>query len=1156
MGMRRDARKHDTVAVRQHQSVRQEDFWEYQPEQRVMTVDGPGRVIAVYDGPYPGSEEYEIRLEGGLGGGRYDAGQIEAASSVEASVGHTEATGLHTADQDYPELGTLLHDRPDPASLRYTAELGSGGTSVTPHASPAADGEAGDAEGQIAWNPGEYNEAQYHRPHDWTLARSINGEHIDDHGTAPHWVRAGNPNEYDELSTEGEPDPKWIEDIDKRQQAMASHPEDEPHGDDGHNDDDFDEDNMCAVEHEGTCEEAHDRATGANRHLAMPSIRHPEHPEGFETRIERSYKGDTGSSQNLVGYINGRRVGHINYSMYGNGDPEKADALKVNFLHTGSADPSAARVDVRTRPTGTGRGVASALMDHLYEKHPQAWINHGYRTSDGLKWWRRYQEPDPGRNVHNVHPSEGWNRYFDPEEVASDVRENEDKDPGHHTDSHDVGWAFDEYLGEGDGETYQPSPTDHALHHGTAVQLPLSTHRIVHNSDLPVEQRARHLLDHLGRGNMPEYNWHMDRNEAAYQAHTAHPEASGDTFGNTEPTQVMLHLDPPDHKAVSDEDVENYHEYGGGAFDMPGREGQSRHLRLRGISWAQKGRAFTGHTFEGEGEPVGIKPDDAALHNPMRRGHAETVRAHEEHAHRYAPHQSPLNPPGTGEQMKLFASSLPTLARQTDSTEDEDPEDGPRYDDFSGVPNLEHPFWGGAFNPTPGAAERAVTESVPAEVHPDDIPRDSAHLSMLVTAAMDPSFRFHVTAAWRDVQTKAKRIRSSGGVDITYADEGVVLGNVRGDHNVYETGLQRVVGKRQSVATYTCGCKWGAYHWGASDDLSRFAGRMCSHALALQYEAASRGMFGRDVEADDARPKWVPSKVVVKYDIDTGQHIRATASVPEHSPLMVAIASMEDDDPAAHVILAAVNDLFGDTSGYTEPSLMSPMGPTIPWNTDESPASAGPLKAAEPHNWGSITGPTMLPRIGRAISTEAFWQAIAPIVRAVAPAIIGHEVDKHTEPEGTSAILHEEPEGALPETDGHTASMGDVDLTGGSGIGGSGSVEELADDDLSPENPSIMTQGSSEDLSDIVASFQRSAGAKTLMAGGPKGDESSSDIAKAAEAYLAKTAASFSRAEQDALIHESPGVQASNTDRLDIAGTHYADLEKMDPGEDDLWLMM
>lgn len=143
---------------------------------------------------------------------------------------------------------------------------------------------------------------------------------------------------------------------------------------------------------------------------------------------------------------------------------------------------------------------------------------------------------------------------------------------------------------------------------------------------------------------------------------------------------------------------------------------------------------------------------------------------------------------------------------------------------------------------------------------------------LLTTASADPEFAFHVTAAWADVRAKAKRIRAEGGVRITLATGGVVFGEVKGDHHVYETGVQRFPGQKHSVATYTCGCKWGAYHWGADDDFSRFAGRMCSHALALQFEAQSRGMFGKDVKEDSTKPEWVPKKVVIRYDIDSGQN--------------------------------------------------------------------------------------------------------------------------------------------------------------------------------------------------------------------------------------------------------------------------------------------
>lgn len=183
--------------------------------------------------------------------------------------------------------------------------------------------------------------------------------------------------------------------------------------------------------------------------------------------------------------------------------------------------------------------------------------------------------------------------------------------------------------------------------------------------------------------------------------------------------------------------------------------------------------------------------------------------------------------------------------------------------------------------------------------------------AMLATAAADPDFRFHITAAWADVRAKAKRIRSEGGVRITLASDGVVFGEVQGDHDVYETGVQRFPGSKNSVATYTCGCKWGAYHWGAPDDFSRFAGRMCSHALALQYEAASRGMFGRDVMPDEAKPDWVPKKVVIRYDIDSGDNKLVRSSSREVTPL-VALAQWsraQGDDPEEFAFLLGLHGL-------------------------------------------------------------------------------------------------------------------------------------------------------------------------------------------------------------------------------------------------------
>ncbi|QDN95006.1 hypothetical protein FNV58_01340 (plasmid) [Streptomyces sp. RLB1-9] len=166
-----------------------------------------------------------------------------------------------------------------------------------------------------------------------------------------------------------------------------------------------------------------------------------------------------------------------------------------------------------------------------------------------------------------------------------------------------------------------------------------------------------------------------------------------------------------------------------------------------------------------------------------------------------------------------------------------------------------------------------------------------------MTAAADADFRFHITAAWRDVVAKAKRLRAEGRLRVTLASDGYVFAEVKGDHHVYETGLQRMPGK-VAAHSWSCGCKWGAYHWGADDDFSRFAGRMCSHALALQYEAQSRGMFGRDVHTDEHKPTWVPRHVVVRYDID--------ADTNRLAPSTAAVRSSELGVPLSFVARAAV----------------------------------------------------------------------------------------------------------------------------------------------------------------------------------------------------------------------------------------------------------
>lgn len=128
------------------------------------------------------------------------------------------------------------------------------------------------------------------------------------------------------------------------------------------------------------------------------------------------------------------------------------------------------------------------------------------------------------------------------------------------------------------------------------------------------------------------------------------------------------------------------------------------------------------------------------------------------------------------------------------------------------------------------------------------------------TGAAHPEVRFHRTASWPDVVAKAKRMRSEGGVRITRVASGMVIGEVRGDHAVYESGFQAFPGK-QAVMAWICGCPWASYHQNEPKGSTRYAGRMCSHAYAVRLEAQSRGMFGRTVHPDAPDPG---RQVVVK----------------------------------------------------------------------------------------------------------------------------------------------------------------------------------------------------------------------------------------------------------------------------------------------------
>lgn len=176
---------------------------------------------------------------------------------------------------------------------------------------------------------------------------------------------------------------------------------------------------------------------------------------------------------------------------------------------------------------------------------------------------------------------------------------------------------------------------------------------------------------------------------------------------------------------------------------------------------------------------------------------------------------------------------------------------------------------------------------------------------------------FEVTASWSDVRNKAQRISAEGGVHIAVSSGDGIGGTVKGDSDLYETFLTYVPGSRK-VGYWNCGCKWAAYSWGRSQPFRRFEGRMCSHALAMQFEALKQHAFNRrQVEEHDYRPAWMRDKTVVvqherAHDLaPAGIDHRRSAALHVEAGIEAADEPADQHPPAYAIALAAA------LAGYT-----------------------------------------------------------------------------------------------------------------------------------------------------------------------------------------------------------------------------------------------
>jgi 2'-5' RNA ligase len=126
---------------------------------------------------------------------------------------------------------------------------------------------------------------------------------------------------------------------------------------------------------------------------------------------------------------------------------------------------------------------------------------------------------------------------------------------------------------------------------------------------------------------------------------------------------------------------------------------------------------------------------------------------------------------------------------------------------------------------------------------------------------------------------------------------------------------------------------------------------------------------------------------------------------------------------------------------------------------------------------------------------------------------------------GAQAVLDEEPEGALPSTDGDAGADG-----------------AQSDQDYYPtdEQDNTHLYGGEGAAPSTIAWLDPSISNEEV-----KGNDDM-DIAAAARNYLMTSTAvkSFTYAEQQEIINEGEGVTAANLDRLNLEGTHYEQLEE------------
>lgn len=1041
--------------------------------QRVMTIDGiAGQVLFTSAAFSPGITEYEVILDGGLGQGTYTASQLRplpdgyraAPGKVPpgllpagVTAGLEAEAEIRLASDDYPEMGAVLHDRPDPGSVitvvgmrraaGYLDDEPEGRddswsddeASVPWHDSPAMEPPGRDVHRGIALQlPGHVHQVVHDEsrpPHErgFALARHLL--------TTPHPL----PSRGQGLGYNWTDDPEVAKASAEREGGIGSTA-------------------TPVVLHarlpdRQDMEDDRDLLRERYRTAPDPDAHHAgfEHdPWSFPDAETREVSMRSGSSVPITGVSWGPVGYHYTRDTTAGG---YADARHdPRYTHLDFPEGLSARASATY-------GRPDDARDGEYNGGPND--TGVYWTEPGQQEWSeehvgpQQEAPPPPWAVPPVlarlaQIEEACQLFGGTFHHATTINGTQVDDhgdaPEHGTQPRAIDpGSYDDRSTEGDGDPKWSDPVDPAhtkLYNGATVGMypegisagggpglaigpfTAALEPPVHGREMTPAMLAEHLHRDHGYSTDPSGMGALAISELA----SAHEEDHVNDLPEEGRKARWLSLThdgryPPHQFGEYFRDEVQPGEFPPG-YDPAGDREQppGSHHPVRDALWdAWNHRAsrvpWTGHEREElhswADVPTGTEGDFVPSGNFTGRHHTSVPAGEAEQEELRATGAArPTGTPGTPSRHDSVTNFLTGLVDLLGHGHD-DPENSLEYGndpdnenagqpDDPGSPQASGPGLSGNVQAPSGnvrdwpLAGAAVTETGPAwtqgrnDGKRGQVIPPAAALGMVTAAAGSAAFRFELTAAWHDVVAKARRIRAEGHVRITHASVGMVIGEVRGDHDTYESGIQRPPGKPQTIQHWACGCPWASFHQDKSLG-ARYSGRPCSHVMALQYEAQARGMFGKSVAPDEQAPAWSPRDVTVKswppYEGDPhgghwseywlapagGQAVAALASAGEDPGDIIALAELGGWGLLACASLRPAtadqaNAPWGSDSVAGHPPV-KPYGATEAPDREQDPGSYGFLAAPDPENWGEIQDGSYLQS---PLSNEAAHKVLVP----------------------------------------------------------------------------------------------------------------------------------------------------------------------------------